>query len=46
VIVRLVGALPLEQNDEWQLRQGYMQLEGLNAVSGNQTATLSAVIAG
>jgi len=43
-IVRLVGALLLEQNDEWQLQRRYMQLEGLNAVSDNQTARLSAVI--
>ena len=28
-IVRLVGALLLEQNDEWQLNRRYMQLEGL-----------------
>ncbi len=43
-IVRLVGALLLEQNDEWQLQRRYMQLEGLNAVSDNQTTRLSAVI--
>ena len=43
-IVRLVGALLLEQNDEWQLQRRYMQLEGLSAVSHNQTARLSAVI--
>jgi putative transposase len=46
-IVRLVGALLLEQNDEWRLqRRRYMQLEGMNAVSDNQTARLSAVITG
>jgi putative transposase len=45
-IVRLVGALLLEQNDEWQLQRRYMQLEGLNAVSDNQTTRLSAVITG
>ena len=45
-IVRLVGALLLEQNDEWQLQRRYMQLEGMNAVSDNQTARLSAVISG
>jgi len=45
-IVRLVGALLLEQNDEWQLQRCYMQLEGMNAVSDNQTARLSAVITG
>ena len=42
-IVRLVGALLLEQNDEWQLQRRYLQLEGLDAVSDNQTARLSAV---
>ncbi len=31
-IVRLVGALLLEQNDEWQLQRRYMQLEGLSTV--------------
>jgi len=36
-IVRLVGALMLEQNDERQLQRRYMQLEGLQAVSDNQT---------
>ena len=45
-IVRLVGALLLEQNDEWQLQRRYMQLEGMTAVSDNQTARLSAVISG
>jgi len=43
-IVRLVGALLLEQNDEWNLQRRYMQLEGLNAVTDNQTARFSAVI--
>jgi len=42
--VRRVGALLLEQNDEWQLQRRYMQLEGMNAVSDNQTAKLSAVV--
>ena len=45
-LVRLVGALLLEQNDDWQLQRRYMQLEGMNAASGNQTARLSAVITG
>lgn len=45
-IVRLVGALMLEQNDEWQLQRRYMQLEGLTALSDNQAARLSAVITG
>jgi putative transposase len=43
-IIRLIGAILLEQNDEWQLVRRYMQLEGMNAVSDNQTARLSAVI--
>lgn len=45
-IVRLVGALLLEQNDEWQLQRRYMQLEGMEAVSDNQAPRLSAVITG
>ena len=45
-IVRLVGALLLEQNDEWQLQRRYMQLEGLKALSDNQVPRLSAVITG
>ena len=43
-IQRLVGALLLEQNDEWQLQRRYMQLEGLTALADNPTARLSAVI--
>ena len=45
-IVRLVGALLLEQNDEWQLQRRYMQLEGLSAVSDNHAPRLSAVVNG
>jgi putative transposase len=45
-IIRLVGALLLEQNDEWQLQRRYMQLEGLTTVSDNQISRLSAVITG
>ena len=43
-ITRLVGALLLEQNDEWQLQRRYMQLEGLQALGDNQPARLSAVM--
>jgi putative transposase len=43
-IVRLVGALMLEQNDEWQLQRRYMQLEGLKTVSDNQMHRISAVV--
>jgi hypothetical protein len=39
-----VGALLLEQNDEWQLRRRYLQLEGLQALGDNQPARLSAVM--
>lgn len=44
VITRLVGALLLEQNDEWQLQRRYMSLEALRTLSDNQPARLSAVV--
>jgi transposase-like protein len=28
-IVRLIGAVLLEANDEWQLQHRYMQIEGM-----------------
>jgi transposase-like protein len=28
-IIRLIGAVLLEQNDEWQLQHRYMQLEAM-----------------
>jgi hypothetical protein len=43
-INRLVGALLLEQNDEWQLKRRYLQLEGLQSLAEKQTARLSAVV--
>ena len=43
-ITRLVGALLLEQNDEWQLQRRYMPLEPLRALIDNQPARLSAVV--
>lgn len=43
-IVRLVGAMLLEQNDEWSLQKRYMQLEGFQTVSDNPAAKLSAII--
>jgi len=43
-ITRLVGAMLLEQNDEWALKRRYMQLEGLQSLVDNQSARLSAVV--
>jgi putative transposase len=43
-INRLVGAMMLEQNDEWSLQRRYMQLEGLQSSSDSEPARLSAVI--
>ena len=43
-VVRLVGAMLLEQNDEWQRQRRYMQLEGLQSLTDNHTPRLSAVI--
>ena len=43
-ITRLVGALLLEQNDEWQVQRRYLQLEGLQALADNQPTRLSAVV--
>ena len=43
-ITRLIGALLLEQSDEWSLQRRYMQLEGLQTLVDNQTARLSAVV--
>jgi putative transposase len=43
-ITRLVGAMLLEQNDEWALKRRYMQLEGLQSLVDNQPARLSAVV--
>ena len=43
-ITRLVGAILLEQNDEWQLQRCYMQIERLQSLSDNQRARLSDVL--
>lgn len=45
-IVRLVGAMLLEQNDEWALQRRYLQLEGLQTVSDNTPKRISAVVTG
>ena len=42
-IVRLVGAMMLEQNDEWSLNRRYMQLEGLQTLCDTAPTRLSAV---
>ena len=44
-IVRLVGALMLEQNDEWAVGRRYMTLEGLAAFSNAPNVKLPAVAA-
>jgi putative transposase len=42
-VTRLVGAILLEQNDEWTLQRRYMQLEGLQMLSDTAPARLPAV---
>lgn len=44
-VVRLVGALMLEQNDEWAVGRRYMTLEGLKPVSDDPLIRLPAVAA-
>lgn len=43
-IISLVGALLLEQNDEWQLPRRNMQIEGLTIVTDNQLHRISTVL--
>lgn len=42
-ITRLVGAMMLEQDDEWSLNRRYMQLEGLQSLCDTVPARLSTV---
>ena len=42
-VTRLVGAMLLEQNDEWCLNRRYMQLEALQSLSDTAPTRLSAI---
>jgi len=42
-ITRLVGAMLLEQSDEWSLNRRYMQLEGLQSLSDTAPTRVSAI---
>ena len=43
-VIRLVGAIPLEQNDEWAVQRGrYMTLETIAAIGDDPVISLPAV---
>jgi transposase-like protein len=44
-IIRLVGAILLEQNDEWQLQHRYMTLETMNTLSEEPIPALPTIAA-
>ena len=44
VIVRLIGAVLLEANDEWQLQHRYMQIEGMVELVTPQLEELTATL--
>jgi putative transposase len=40
---RLVGAVLLEQNDDWQLQHRYLTLETMNGMAASDEAALAAL---
>jgi hypothetical protein len=44
-VIRFMGALMLEQNDEWAVSRRYMSLESLSTLSDDPVRRLSAVTA-